>query len=144
MYCAEAKKESRLVAPPKPKVIVQRPLADIASLEAALAQLQRDNAALGQEVTQQKKIVTSLRHDLAGAQARLSDVTGELSEQQKEEVERSRSSMREKEREAAELRQQLAKLSLIVDKQAAEMKELNTDLGLVHCADTVYSTRVSM
>ena len=74
----ETKKETRSAQPPKPKVIVQRPLADIASLEAAIAQLQKENAALGLEVTQQKKIVTALRQDLAGAQARLSDVKGQL------------------------------------------------------------------
>ena len=56
---------------------------------------------------------------------------GELSEAQKEEVERSRSTLRHQEAELMELRQQMAKLSQIIDQQANEIKELNAELGLV-------------
>ena len=54
---------------------------------------------------------------------------GELSEAQKEEMERSSMTIRTQEAELTELRQQMAKLSQIIDQQASEIKELNSDIG---------------
>ena len=53
--------------------------------------------------------------------------TGELSESQKEEIERSRTLTKRQETELNDLRQQMVKLSEIVDKQANEIAQLNTD-----------------
>ena len=55
--------------------------------------------------------------------------SGELSEAQKEELERHKLLAKQQDIELIECRQQLAKLSQIVDKQSLEIKELNGDLG---------------
>ena len=54
--------------------------------------------------------------------------TGELSEAQKEELERQKVMSRQQGAELDELRQQMAKLSTIVDKQAEEITHHNTEL----------------
>ena len=53
---------------------------------------------------------------------------GELSEGQKQEVEKYKEMMGNKEREVIEMRQQLAKLSRIIDKQKEELKTIEQEL----------------
>ncbi len=60
-------------------------------------------------------------------------ISGELDEAQKEEVERHKLGVRKKEVELAELRQQMVKLSQIVDKQTTEMKELHSEIRWELC-----------
>ena len=59
---------------------------------------------------------------------------GELSESQKEEIERHRSLVKQQDHELTECRQQLAKLSNVVDKQSEEIRELNTDMRYCTCS----------
>ena len=54
--------------------------------------------------------------------------SGELSEGQKQEVEKFREMVSHKEREVIEMRQQLAKLSRIIDKQKEELKAMEVEL----------------
>jgi septal ring factor EnvC (AmiA/AmiB activator) len=56
---------------------------------------------------------------------------GELSESQKQEIERNKDLLLQRERELMDIRQQLAKLSKIIDKQKDEMKSIECDLRLV-------------
>ena len=53
--------------------------------------------------------------------------TGELSESQKQEMEQNRATIRLQESELVELRQQLVKLSEIVDRQTDEIKNLRAE-----------------
>lgn len=69
-----------------------------------------------------------LRRDLSGASARLSDITGEMSESQKREMEQNRELLVRRESELLEQRQQMAKLSKIIDKQKGEIKQLEQEL----------------
>lgn len=69
-----------------------------------------------------------LRRDLSGASARLSDITGEMSESQKREMEQNRELLGRRESELLEQRQQMAKLSKIIDKQKGEIKQLEQEL----------------
>lgn len=69
-----------------------------------------------------------LRRDLSGASARLSDITGEMSESQKREMEQNRELLVRRESELLEQRQQMAKLSKIIDKQKNEIKQLEQEL----------------
>ena len=69
-----------------------------------------------------------LRRDLAGAQARLSDTAGDVSEAQKQEMERNREILAARAAELTELRQQMAKLTKIIDSQKEEIKVLEGDL----------------
>jgi len=71
----------RLLQPPKPpmpKLIVQKPVVDVVSLQRTVAELERANADYVQQVKKLNDVITSLRRELAGAMAKLSDTTGEL------------------------------------------------------------------
>ena len=48
------------------------------AIETQITEQRRENGQLKQQVAQLEATITSLKRDLAGAQARLSDVTGEL------------------------------------------------------------------
>ena len=61
--------------------------------------------------------------------ARLSDIQGELSEKQKQNLERSEATIREQSKELNETRLKLAKLSDIVDQQSTQMETLQADLA---------------
>ena len=80
-------------------------------------------------VQEQDQIILSLRRDLAGMTARLSDIQGELSEKQKQNLERSEATIREQSKELNETRLKLAKLSDIVDQQSTQMETLQADLA---------------
>ncbi|XP_076472466.1 forkhead-associated domain-containing protein 1-like [Babylonia areolata] len=114
--------------PPKPKVIVQRPTEEISALEEVVAVLRAENLDLKKSLTEQQDVVMGLRRDLAGASARLSDITGEMSEAQKREMEQNRELLGRRDLETTELRQQMAKLSKIIDKQKAELTSLKEQL----------------
>ena len=58
-------------------------------------------------------------------------LAGELSEAQKEQLEGSKRTMVQQEAELTELRQQMAKLTSIIDKQTTEIEELNKDIRLL-------------
>ena len=125
--------------------------------------LQKETADYKRKITEQQEVISGLRRDLAGASARLSDMTGqwlsilpatcisnsvvlsfiyftfkfvmasifyigEMSEAQKEEIEQSRLNLRKQESELTELRQQMAKLSTIIDKQSEQVRDLSDEL----------------
>ena len=72
-----------------------------------------------------------ISHDMGQAVLVCDTVTcapGELSEAQKEDMERNQRRVAKQEAELTALRQQLAKLSSIVDKQTAEIGTLNGDI----------------
>ena len=75
-----------------------------------------------------------LRRDLTGAQARLSDTAGDVSEAQKQEMERNREILAARVAELTELRQQMAKLTKIIDSQKEEIKLLEGNLRLYFVA----------
>ncbi|XP_038074636.1 forkhead-associated domain-containing protein 1-like isoform X3 [Patiria miniata] len=114
--------------PPKP-VIIQQPAADVKGMEQLIGLLKKDNSNLKKELQDQQDIILGLRRDLAGAAARLSDMTGELNERQKEELENNRLLVRDQEAELTTQRQQLVKLSELVDKKTAETERLVKDLA---------------
>lgn len=58
-------------------------------------------------------------------------ITGELSESQKQEMEKHKEKLVQREREIEGLRLQMAKLSKIIDKQKDEIKNLQKQLRLV-------------
>ena len=64
---------------------------------------------------------------------------GEVSESQKVELERNRVTIEQQLAELTELRQQLAKLSEIVDKQTNDMKQLNAEARFVIHSGTFLS-----
>ena len=88
----------------------------------------QENLELKKSVTEQQDVIMGLRKDLSGASARLSDITGEMSESQKREMETNRELLLRRDTEVTELRQQMAKLSKIVDKQKEEVRLLQEEL----------------
>ena len=56
---------------------------------------------------------------------------GEVSESQKQELEQYQATVKRQEAELVEVRQQLAKLSEIVDQQTDDMKQLNAEARFV-------------
>ena len=98
-------------------------------MEGVIAQLRRDNNHLLQQLQESDNVIANLRRDVAGMTARLTDMAGELSESQKEEMERHKMLAKQQDFELSECRQQLSKLSDVVDKQSSEIKELNTDMA---------------
>ena len=70
---------TRPAAPPKPKVIIQKPATDVVALEHLIVRLQREASDYKLQVHEQSDIITGLRRDLSGATARLSDLTGNIS-----------------------------------------------------------------
>lgn len=128
------------MAPPKPKVIIQRPATDVVALEQSVVSLQREAGEYQRQIREQADVIAGLRRDLAGATARLSDVAGELSEAQKEEMERTSLKVQTQEAELMELRQQMVKLSQIIDQQASQNKELNAELGQERAALAKYKS----
>ncbi len=80
-------------------------------------------------VQEQEQIIVSLRRDLTGMTARLSDVQGELSEKQKQTLEKSELIIREQTKELNDTRLKLSKLSDIIDQQSAQIETLQTDLS---------------
>ena len=65
----------------------------------------------------------ALRRDLAGAAARMSDMTGELSDKQKQKLEEYEERIRDQDSELDGQRKQLVQLSALVDEQ---QKEINS------------------
>ena len=61
--------------------------------------------------------------------ARLSDIQGELSEKQKQTLEKSEFTIREQTKELNDTRLKLTKLSDIVDQQITQIESLQSDLS---------------
>ena len=77
LTAVELSANARQSSPPphRPKLIIQ-PAHPTPLDAAALTQLQKDNVELKRQVHEQSDTIMALRRDLAGASARLSDVTG--------------------------------------------------------------------
>lgn len=126
---AAAAAHTKPAPPPKPKVIVQKPSQDYVAMEQLVVVLRKENSDLKNTIQSRDDVILGLRRDLAGAHARLSDITGELSESQKQEMEKHKEKLVQREREIEGLRLQMAKLSKIIDKQKDEIKNLQKQLS---------------
>ncbi|XP_055863353.1 forkhead-associated domain-containing protein 1-like isoform X1 [Biomphalaria glabrata] len=124
----KSEKSSKPTLLPKPKVIIQRPVEELAALELVINALRQENTVLKKEIKDSQDCIKGLRKDLSGASARLSDISGEMSESQKQEMERNRELLKQKSNELTELRQQMVKLTQIIDTQKEEVKKLQAEL----------------
>jgi len=68
--------QQQLLQPPKPKMIIQKPVVDVTALERKIAELETDKTQYSDQLQQQCDVIESLKRDVASANARLSDVTG--------------------------------------------------------------------
>ncbi|MCI4380795.1 hypothetical protein PGIGA_G00244140 [Pangasianodon gigas] len=88
-------------------------------------------ASLGvsqQEVVRQGEVITSLSRDLAHAHARLSDLTGELSEQQKMELETHKALVVDQRMQLSMLTQKLSVTAELVEQKEEELRTLREKL----------------
>ncbi|XP_078095883.1 forkhead-associated domain-containing protein 1-like [Mustelus asterias] len=109
--------------------LVAVPIApDTRAQEEACALLQKELAETRIQVLSQQDVILGLRRDLAGANARMSDLAGELSEKQKAALEQNRAMVRGQALELNTLHQRLAKMSQLVDMKSAELQDKNAEL----------------
>ncbi|KAI2661739.1 Forkhead-associated domain-containing protein 1 [Labeo rohita] len=99
----------------------QEPDQTITSLRESLVSSQ-------QEVVSQSEIINALSRDLAQAHARLSDMTGELSEQQKLELESHKALVVDQKIQLSMLTQKLTMMSQLVEQKDEEIKKLGEKL----------------
>ena len=71
-----AKLAARPEIAPKPKVIIQKPAQDVVAMEGVIAQLRLENSELQRQMQGSEDVIMGLRRDLAGASAKLTDMTG--------------------------------------------------------------------
>lgn len=134
--------KSKPSLPPKPKVIIQRPTDELTALEHVVNALRQENTVLKKEIRDSQDCIKGLRRDLSGASARLSDISGEMSESQKQEMERNRDLLQQRATELTELRQQMAKLTKIIDTQKEEIKKLEASLHKEQSLTSKYKVNV--
>ncbi|XP_072536990.1 forkhead-associated domain-containing protein 1-like [Salminus brasiliensis] len=98
-------------------------------LEQTVTSLRASLEASQQEVAKQGEVITSLSRDLAHAHACLSDLTGELSEQQKMELETHRALVVEQRMQLSTLTQKLTMTSQLLESKDEELKALREKLN---------------
>jgi chromosome segregation ATPase len=123
----DAEASRKIVLPPQP-VIVQTDEKELASLNRTVEALRAECQTYKSRISEQDELIRTLRRDLSGASAKLSDVQGELTEKQKRELERNKQLVIEQQRELSDNRGQMAKLSEIVDKQTKQLETLKIEL----------------
>ncbi|KAG7472833.1 hypothetical protein MATL_G00113150 [Megalops atlanticus] len=123
----EKKLESSKPAPsPTPPQPVKDP--EVVALEENVTLLRAALAKAQEEVVAQGDVIAALSRDLAGANARMSDMTGELSEQQKVELEQHRALVVDQKVELSTLTQKLAQMSQLVDQKGEELQRVREEL----------------
>lgn len=108
--------------PPTPPIIAPPPMFDINGYETTIAALRSELVGAQTQLHIQQTEILALRKDLASSEARISDMRGELSEPLKEQLENGNRLVREKELENARLRENIHKLSKIMDRQKMEIQ----------------------
>ncbi|KAK1801212.1 hypothetical protein P4O66_022912, partial [Electrophorus voltai] len=102
---------------------------ELQNLEQTVASLRASLGVSQLEVVRQGEVITSLSHDLAQAHARLSDLTGELSEQQKFELETHRALVVDQRMQLSMLTQKLTMATQLVEQKDEELKILTEKLA---------------
>nr|XP_015192396.1 PREDICTED: forkhead-associated domain-containing protein 1 [Lepisosteus oculatus] len=126
---AEKRLESRSPSiPPAPPVPVLPQ--DVEALKQTSALLRAELAEAQREAAAQRDTIAGLSRDLAGAHAKMSDMAGELSEQQKLELEQHRALVAEQRSELSVLRQRLAQMSQLVEQKGQDLLQAEEELRL--------------
>ncbi|KAJ8371224.1 hypothetical protein SKAU_G00112520 [Synaphobranchus kaupii] len=127
----ERKLESNVPAPspaPSPAPPTPGKAPDVMALEESVAVLRAALAEARQEVVAQGDVIAALSCDLAGANARMSDMTGELSEQRKVELEQHRALVVDQRVKLSTLTEKLAQMSRLVDRKGEELQGVRVEL----------------
>uniref|UniRef100_F6PVU0 FHA domain-containing protein n=1 Tax=Ciona intestinalis TaxID=7719 RepID=F6PVU0_CIOIN len=103
---------------------------DVTILEQTIDALKLELSHSHRQLQVQQDTILGLKRDLSGAQSRMSDMIGELSESQKQELEHNRNLVKNQEVELNEIRQQLLKMSGLVDSQKEQIRLSQEQLRL--------------
>ncbi|XP_065060933.1 forkhead-associated domain-containing protein 1-like [Rhopilema esculentum] len=94
---------------------------EIERLEQLVIALRKEAGDARRQTNEQSEVVRGLRRDLAGASARLSDITGELDDTQKQKIEELQTRIVKQDEELFVQRKQLTELSALLEKQKKEL-----------------------
>lgn len=121
--------ERSVIVPAVQSIKTQDCTLEIASLNKTIDLLRGECQTYKIRMSEQEELIKTLRRDLSGASAKLTDIQGEMTEKQKRELERNKSLVIEQQRELSEHRAQMAKLSEIVEKQTKQLESLKIELN---------------
>ncbi|RDD42410.1 Forkhead-associated domain-containing protein 1 [Trichoplax sp. H2] len=116
------------VIPRSPSPTIPQIQSDIDKLEELVTILRRELLEAKKEIQVRDDMISTLNKDLAGASAKLTDMTGELNEQQKLELQHHRQRLTEVNNELQQQKDQILKMSELVDRQQKEMEKDKADL----------------
>ncbi|XP_032863676.2 forkhead-associated domain-containing protein 1 isoform X2 [Tyto alba] len=106
-----------------------------AECHGCLRKFREELAAVQSALLSKEAIIASLTKELAETRARMSDMRGELSEEQKVELERNLSRLERQEQELILLREKLSQMSSLVEKKDRALKAAAEELrrAQAHC-----------
>ncbi|XP_014774847.1 forkhead-associated domain-containing protein 1 [Octopus bimaculoides] len=120
--------------PLKPKIIIQKPPQAVLELEREIAALRAEILQLKHVLQEKDNIIVKQRRDIVEAYARLSDMAGELSEDNKEEIELSRQSVNRHMQEMIAMKEKYAALSREIEAKKEAILKLQMELEAVRTA----------
>ncbi|XP_049664950.1 LOW QUALITY PROTEIN: forkhead-associated domain-containing protein 1 [Accipiter gentilis] len=112
----------------KPAVGAWLEVCPAAGSHSCLRELREELAAARSTLLSKEAVIARLTKELAETRARMSDMRGELSEEQKVELERNLSRLECQEREANLLREKLSRMSSLVEKKDRALKTAAEEL----------------
>ncbi|XP_053137250.1 forkhead-associated domain-containing protein 1 isoform X2 [Hemicordylus capensis] len=101
---------------------------EVSCSEESHVLMKEELVAAKQEILSGQAVISELKKELSEARARMSDVIGELSENQKVELEQKQSLVHSQAHELSELREKLYKMSQLVDQKDADLKTASEEL----------------
>ncbi|XP_069775044.1 forkhead-associated domain-containing protein 1-like isoform X2 [Narcine bancroftii] len=101
---------------------------DVPAQDQVCTLLQKELEECRMQILAQQEVIMGLRKDLASTNAKMSDLAGELSEKQKVELEQNRALVCSQALELNHLRQQLVKMSQLVEKKNEELQSRTAEL----------------
>uniref|UniRef100_A0A674CTP4 Forkhead-associated domain-containing protein 1-like n=1 Tax=Salmo trutta TaxID=8032 RepID=A0A674CTP4_SALTR len=121
---------SRPVMSTSPLETQTKQASEVAALEGNITSLRADLAQSQLETCNQGDLIVALSRDLAAANARITDMTGELSEQQKLQLEQLKALVVDQRVQLSTLTQKLMLMSQLVEQKGEELEKVRDELRL--------------
>uniref|UniRef100_A0A8C7HIZ2 Uncharacterized protein n=2 Tax=Oncorhynchus kisutch TaxID=8019 RepID=A0A8C7HIZ2_ONCKI len=121
---------SRPVMSTSPLETQTKQASEVAALEGNITSLRADLAQSQLETCSQGDLIVALSRDLAAANARITDMTGELSEQQKLQLEQLKALVVDQRVQLSTLTQKLMLMSQLVEQKGEEFEKVRDELRL--------------
>ncbi|XP_071022899.1 forkhead-associated domain-containing protein 1-like [Oncorhynchus clarkii lewisi] len=121
---------SRPVMSTSPLETQTKQASEVAALEGNITSLRADLAQSQLETCSQGDLIVALSRDLAAANARITDMTGELSEQQKLQLEQLKALVVDQRVQLSTLTQKLMLMSQLVEQKGEELEKVRDELRL--------------